>query len=115
MKVLKRIVKHLQSSTIGIQAMKDDIDNCVGPTSQSGLAADIRRFYTDNYSALDRFDRLWYEMKFLAHPRDWKSYFSWNLIHCAVVNARAVWCAVQQRHVPLREFLELLITDESAM
>ena len=44
---------------------------------------------------LIRFDRLWYEMRFLIRPRDWEIHFCWSLLHATVVNARSVWCAAR--------------------
>lgn len=52
-------------------------------------------------------------LPWLRHPRDWRSYFSWNLIQCDV-NGHAVWCAVQ-KCLALRKSLELLIVDESVL
>ena len=81
------------------------------PTSHGGSPSLVRRFYTDNYPALDRFDRLWYEMKFLPHSRDWESYFTWSLLYATVVNARSVWCAATGERVSMKEFLETLVKD----
>lgn len=111
-KLVKRTTRYFLSSSVGKQAMQDKIEATIGPTSHAGAPSEIRRFYTDNYSALDRFDRLWYEMRFLAHPHDWISYFTWCFIHSAVINARAVWCASQKRRVPLKDFFELLLREK---
>src|SRR5689334_2406498 len=90
-KVLKRIVKMLKGLLQGKEGVASLIGSKIGEATKSGGAsAQLRRFYTNNYGALDRFDRLWYEMKFVAHPRDWESHFCWSLLHSAVVNARAI-------------------------
>lgn len=110
-KLVKRVARHFLGSTSSQQTLQDKIESAIGPTSPEGLPAEVRRFYTDNYSALDQFDRLWYEMKFIDHARDWESYFAWSFIHCAFINARAVYCTSQNRRVPLKEFLEQFVND----
>lgn len=109
--LVKRTVCYFMTTSVGKQAVLDNIDATIGPATQGDTPYEVRRFYTDNYPALDRFDRLWYEMKFLSHPHDWISYFTWSFIHSAVINARAAWCAVQKRRVPLWDFLGLLVSD----
>lgn len=88
------------------------IESKVGPKASSDdTSAPLRRFYTNNYGVLDRFDRLWYEMRFRIRPRDWESHFCWSLLHAAVLNARAAWCAAHRERVPLKNFLERLVTS----
>lgn len=82
-----------------------------GTTSTDGPSAQLRRFYTDNYGALDRFDRLWYEMRFRIRPRDWEAHFTWSLLHAAVINARAAWCATHEERLPLKTFLQHLVSS----
>lgn len=110
-RLLARVAKHLHDSSQGEESLKVRINSIVGEASPLGAPASIRRFYTDGYKALDNFDRLWYEMTFLDHPHDWKSYFTWSLIHCAVINARAVWSAKIGRRVPLRDFLAEVVQE----
>lgn len=111
-RVLKRIVKKLKEQLDGRDGVESLVESKIGkPTSSTGSSSQLRRFYTNNYPALDRFDRLWYEMKFLAHPRDWESHFCWSLLHAAVVNARSVWCSAAERRVPMIDFLQSLIAS----
>lgn len=113
-RVLKRVVKKLKEQLEGRDGVVSLIESKVGgPTASKGSSSQLRRFYTDNYPALDRFDRLWYEMRFLAHPRDWESHFCWSLLHAAVVNARSVWCTLTEERVSMIDFLKLL-TDSYA-
>jgi hypothetical protein len=91
----------------GVEAL---IESKLGaPTKTDGTSSQLRRFYTNNYPALDRFDRLWYEMRFLIRPRDWESHFCWSLLHATVVNARSVWCAASNKRVTMIEFLRNLV------
>lgn len=108
-RIVKRIVKKMMEMKTGREGMVALIESKVGPiTASDGPSSHLRRFYTDNYSALDRFDRLWYEMCFLAHARDWESYFCMSLLHAGVLNARSAWCAAHGTRVPLMEFLGAL-------
>lgn len=109
-KVLKRVVKKLKLQLEGQEGIKLLVESKIGSaTSSRGSSAQLRRFYTDNYPALDRFDRLWYEMRFLIRPRDWESHFCWSLIHATVVNARTVWCVANNKRVSMIEFLKGLV------
>lgn len=109
-----RIAEHWEKTKDPRALLENKIEANVGPiTHDDGLPAAIRRHYVDDYSALDRFDRLFYEMTFLSHPHDWESHFRWGLIHCAVINARAAWCVRKNQRVPLQDFLRELI-DEAA-
>jgi hypothetical protein len=111
-RVLKRVVKKQKELLEGREGVEALIDSKVGqPTASTGSSSQLRRFYTNNYPTLDRFDRLWYEMRFLAHPRDWESHFCWSLLHAAVVNARSVWSAVTGRRLSMIEFLDALVTS----
>lgn len=83
-------------------------------TSTDGPSAQLRRFYTNNYGVLDRFDRLWYEMRYLIRPRDWESHFVWSLLHAAVINARAAWCVAHGQRAPLNTFLRDLVASFAA-
>jgi hypothetical protein len=99
--------KELLKPQEGLQAL---IESKIGPrTASGGAPSKLRRFYTDNYGCLDRFDRLWYEMTFNSHARDWESYFCWCLIHASVVNARSLWCALRGEPIPLKVFLQKLV------
>lgn len=115
-RTLKRIIKKQKQLAQGQEALRQVLESKLGPkTRADGPAAQLRRFYTDNYPALDRFDRLWYEMRFRTHPRDWHSHFCWSLLHVAVINARSVWCAFQGERIPLKDFLEQLIARYAAI
>lgn len=99
----------------GRAGMESLLESKIGePTAKEGPSSQLRRFYTNNYGALDRFDRLWYEMRYLIRPRDWESHFCWSLLHAAVINARSVWCAAREQRIPLRDFLQSLIATFAA-
>jgi hypothetical protein len=103
-------VKKLAALTQGKAGVESLLEAKLGPkTATDGPSAQLRRFYTNNYSALDRFDRLWYEMRFFIRPRDWETHFCWSLLHSAVINARAAWCAAHGERVPLKQFLSRLV------
>ena len=109
-RIVNRVAKKQKQLAQGKEALVQVLENKIGPKEGSaGPAAQVRRFYTDNYQALDQFDRLWYEIRFRTHPRDWESHFCWSLLHTAVVNARSVWCRLHDQRVPLKVFLSRLV------
>lgn len=109
--IIRRFIKKIKAATTGHEGVSARVESAVGPTVAGGLPAQVRRHYTTGYAALDRFDRLWYEMKFPCRSRDWKSYFCWGLIHCAVINARAAWCLASNQRVTIKDFLAQLVAD----
>lgn len=110
-RIMKRFCKKISVATSGREGAEALIEATVGKTNTSDISALIRRHYTDNYAALDRFDRLWYETKFPCRTRDWKSYFCWSLLHCAVINARAAWCLSHRTRVTMKDYIKNLIAD----
>jgi hypothetical protein len=80
-------------------------------TGDSSHAGTVRRFYTDNYSAVDRFDRLWYETKYPFSCRNYETYFAYCLLHQAVINAWAAWCTFSGRRIPIMNFIEEVVSE----
>jgi len=110
--VLKRIVKKLGVVLQGREGVDALVKSKIGEaTAAGGSSSQLRRFYTLNYPALDRFDRFWYEMEFKPRPTQWESHFSWSLLHATVVNSRSVWCCAHEVRIPMREFLVNLINS----
>lgn len=110
--LIHRVAKHWKETMDPRSLIKNQIEANVGPVSDaSGLPADIRRYYVDNYSSVDRFNRLLYEIPFLRHPHDWVSVFNWGFIHCAVINARAAWCFKRNKRIPVKDFVRELIDE----
>jgi hypothetical protein len=70
-RIVKRIIKKQKQLAQGKEAVVQVLENKIGPKEGSaGPASQLRRFYANNYKALDQFDRFWYEIRFRAHPRD---------------------------------------------
>lgn len=110
-KALNRIVKKLRALTEGREAMVSLVTSKVGmPSSKGGPSWKLRRFYTDNYPPLDRFDREWYNIKSPIRNCDWQSYFCWSLLHATVINARTVWCSAHEERVPTTDFIRSLVS-----
>ena len=74
----------------------------------------IRRHYTENYSALDRFDRLWYEVVYPFPQRSWRTYFAWCVVHQALVNAYVAYIKHTDERIPIRQFYEMVIVEYSS-
>src|SRR5262245_60462173 len=110
-RLVRRIVKEVTAYSKGKEGIVSLIESKVGPKlGNVSPPARLRDFYRRHYQSLDRFDRDWYEIRFHRGARDWESYFCWSLLHAAVVNARAVWCALHDNRVPIKDFLHQLVT-----
>ena len=83
-------------------------DPYAGDDSVPGV---IRRHYTNNYSMLDRFDRLWYQTKYPIACKSWEVYFSWALLHQAVINAYVAYCKCIDSRIPVLEYLVLVVNE----
>lgn len=80
----------------------------VGDTSTPGI---IRRFYSDNYKALDQFDGLWYACRYDYREASWQASYLWAIILDCVVNARSAWCEAHGERQPIKEFVQALIEE----
>jgi len=80
----------------------------VGEDSISGK---LRSIYTQNYSALDRFDRFYYQVQYPFSHRNWKAYFAWCVLQQALVNAFVAYMKDRNRAIPIRDFY-ILVVDE---
>jgi hypothetical protein len=111
-RLVKRLVKFLMAMLQGKEGTETLIESKIGPKLGSdGAAGQIRRFYAENYQSLDRFDRVWYEIRYHLRPRDWESHFCWSLLHAAVINARTVWCTAHGQRLPIKEFLADVVSS----
>lgn len=107
---MKRVARKLKASTQGKEGIESLLEATLGPkTGIHGPSGQLRIFYASNMSALDRFDRLWYSMRFVQGARDWESHFCWSLIHAAVLNCRSAWCALHEQRLQVKAFLSQLI------
>ena len=109
-RLAKRLVRKQRALLLGREGMVSLIESKIGPKlGDDGPSAQLRRFYAARYQALDRFDRVWYQMRFHDHPHDWLSYFCWSLLHAAIINTRGAWCIAHQEKVPIRDFVANLV------
>ena len=79
-----------------------------GEDSTSGI---IRRFYTNNYKALDQFDALWYACSYNYRDSCWQTCYLWAIILDCVVNARSAWCEARGEQVTIKAFISHLIEE----
>jgi hypothetical protein len=112
-KRVKRVVKHYARVKRGTEFTESRLLGKLGPIShgEDSISGIIRRFYTNNYSALDRFDKYWYSIAYPTHSKDWEVHFTFSLLHQAVVNTFVAYCKLQERCIPILDFVELLINE----
>lgn len=97
--------------------MKEDLDTrveaSVGPiqTGWMSMPGRIRKFYTQNYKALDQFDQLWYECCYDKRDISWETRYTWALILDCVLNAHSAYCESTHSIEPLRTFIGHLIIE----
>lgn len=107
--LLKRYAKHQHSMARDQNSLITRIETVIGQAMPHGPPEDIKISYTKNFSALDHFDRDWYFIRFFNHPHDPISHFCWSLIHCAIINARAVWCAQIGKRITAKDFMRAAV------
>jgi hypothetical protein len=108
--LVARLVSEEKAILSGEGAVTSLIESTIGPKlGSAGAPGELRRFYSSHYQALDRFDRVWYEMKFAEKAYDWESYFCWSILSAGVINARAAYCAAIGSRLPILDFLSALI------
>lgn len=80
---------------------------------EDSIPGQIRRFYTSNYSMLDRFDSLWYQSRCRLKSVRWETAFVWNILHQGVINSYVAFLKAKEgeSQVTIQEFLLMLITD----
>ena len=108
-RLLKMYIRTKRSSTFLSESFQRRIgENQLDEDSVSGF---IRRHYTNNYSALDRFDRLWYEVVYPFPQRSCKTYFAWCVLQQAAVNAYIAYIKHKNKRIPIRDFYEMVVND----
>lgn len=115
--MIKRVVK----KTLGVKTdelswTKTLLESAVGApvegdSSTPGL---IRRFYTNNYKALDQFDALWYGCCYNYRDSTWEACFLWAIILDCVVNARSAWGEAHGERPPIKQFVQDLVAELGA-
>lgn len=80
----------------------------IGETS---ISSKIRRIYTNNYSALDRFDRFWYQIVYPFKHMNWRTYFAWCVLKQGLVNAHVAYMKYLNKKIPIRHFCESVIKE----
>ena len=112
-KQIKRLVKHWIRVKRSPDFFEARLDAKLGPIQhgEESISGIVRRFYTNNYSALDRFDRYWYKIAYPTHNKNWETYYVFCLLHQVVVNAFVAYCKHINRCVEIKEFLKILIYE----
>jgi len=114
MRLIKRIVRKTLAQKEGGEAWTRTLlesavgDPAGGVTSTSGL---LRRYYTNNYKALDQFDALWYACHYSYRESSWQSCYLWALIVDCAINAYSAWCELHSTRLPVKDFANRLISE----
>jgi hypothetical protein len=83
-------------------------DPARGEDSTCGL---IRRYYTNNYKALDQFDAMWYGCSYSYRDSSWQSCYLWALILDCAVNACSAWSELHGERAAIKDFVRQLVDE----
>ena len=83
-------------------------DPARGEGSTCGL---IRRYYTNNYKALDQFDPMWYGCSDSYRDSSWQSCYLWALILDCAVNACSAWSELHDERAAIKDFVSQLVDE----
>jgi hypothetical protein len=88
------------------------VETAVGPfVGEGGPPSRIRRFYSQSYKALDRFDAEWYECFYDKRDQNWEVCYTWALIMTTIINARAAYNENLKRRESIKTFARSLIPE----
>lgn len=112
-KLVKRLVKYYVRKSRGEEFALSKLEGRLGPI-QSGtdsIPNIVRQFYTKNYSALDRFDRYWYDLVYPSYSKDWRTHFTFCLLHQAVINSFVAYCKLKDEKMKVKVYVELVLQE----
>ena len=93
------------------------MDDLLQPRGESEecSASRVRRFYTDNFKALDQLDAEWYRMSYQQRDGSWQACLAWAMILNGVVNSRSAYCELTGTRETTRGFAESLRDELAAL
>ena len=112
-KLVKRLVKYYVRKARDEEFALSKLEGRLGPI-QSGtdsISNIVRKFYTKNYSALDRFDRYWYDLVYPSYNKDWNTYFTFCLLHQAVINSFVAYCKLKDEKMKVKDYVALVLDE----
>lgn len=113
----QKCAKRLHKYYVRMQRSEDfalaKLEGRLGPVQRGtdSISGTVRSFYTKNYSALDRFDRYWYDITYPTYQKHWETYLSFCLLHQAVVNSFIAYCKLKDQKMKVRQFLRVVINE----
>ena len=113
LKCVKRLVKHYIRLKRSEEFALSKLEGRIGPVQHGteSISGVVRTFDTKNYSALDRFDRYWYDITYPTYQKRWEAYMSFSLLHQAVINAFVAYCKLKDTKIKVRQFIRLVIRE----
>jgi Transposase IS4 len=113
-KLTKRIVKKTLAYKSDDYEWTTTLMEATLGTAAAGEASNcgrIRRYYTNTYKALDRFDQMWYDIQYSKRDRSWATCYTWAVIVDCVLNARSAYCELVGKIEPVKVFTNELISE----
>ena len=71
----------------------------------------IRRFYTNQYKSVDKYDTAYYDFLPEHDEPRWEAVFLWAALFMAAHHSWAAWCELRRHRVNMRTFLEALVEE----
>jgi len=105
--------KILKSVSTELKAKETKFKNRI-PCRNAGVgqvSGMIKKYYTNNYKSLDRFDQLWYEINYPHTDQRWRTCITWSLILTCVITSRSAYCEAKNGSLSTKNFVDQLIQE----
>lgn len=112
----RRLMKFYRAQATKSTSIASKFEDALGPVhdGEYSISGRVRRFYTNTYAAIDRFDALFYRIEYPIKNMSWEKYFSFCLLQQAVVNAYVYYCKLKDEKIPILKFLKLILVHYAA-
>jgi len=114
-RLCRRLKKFYRGQATASTSVASKFEDALGPVQDGeySISGRVRRFYTNNYSAVDRFDSLWYRIEYPIKIKSWETYYTFCLLQQSIVNAYVCYCKLKDSKIPILDFLELVVAEYS--
>jgi hypothetical protein len=110
-RLCKRLKKFYRLQVTKSTSLASKFEDALGPIQdgEASISGRVRRFYTNNYSALDRFDSHWYRIEYPLRIMSWENYYTFSLLQQSVVNAYVAYCKLVDEKIPILSYIKLVV------